>query len=270
MTYKKNFDIFVVHYSKLIERKNKLNNYFKAKGLTVTWVTESDFVNFPTSSDSTKNKLNLATRLLGMDLGINSRTLVFSRKRARFQGYILFIRSFFSKNKKLITGSLPSDSVLDTKWLELQRMHITALELGSHSNFDWILVLEDDAIPQINAFDIANKIAESRAPMNTWINLNSGANLTRTVSDPKPDENRLFKVKPSATKCAVAYLISKDLALKIVGLAKSEGIPNWLPIDVYFQYCLRKFKSISFWQEPPTFLQGSETGEFASGFEDLR
>jgi hypothetical protein len=80
----------------------------------------------------------------------------------------------------------------------------------------------------------------------------------------------LFEVKPAATRCAVAYLISRDLGKKFVKSAIEDGIPNWLPVDVYFQVLLRKFNAKSFWIEPELFRQGSETGDFRSGFEKFR
>jgi GR25 family glycosyltransferase involved in LPS biosynthesis len=167
------------------------------------------------------------------------------------------------------TGSLPIKKSLPKPQLEVQRMHITALKRGIDTNSKWILILEDDAIPTEDAFDLVNKIAESFKPINTWINLNSGALLLRTKSE-KIDSFGLFRIKPSATRCTVAYLISRDLALKFVEDATKFGVPNYLPIDFYFQVLLRKYKAISFWTEPELFLQGSEIGSYDSGFSRFR
>jgi hypothetical protein len=39
-----------------------------------------------------------------MDFGINSRSIIYSRKKARLQGYYLFLRSYFSKNNGIFEG----------------------------------------------------------------------------------------------------------------------------------------------------------------------
>jgi hypothetical protein len=92
----------------------------------------------------------------------------------------------------------------------------------------------------------------------------------RTASDPKPDSNGLFKVKPAATRCTVAYMISQDLASQMIDLVDKFGMPNWLPIDVAYVALLRKTNARAYWREPPVFEQGSESGKYRSSFEILR
>ena len=261
---------YVVHYSKLVDRKKTLESLLNGKGIPADWVTEHNFFEFKTETPKKRKIVGVNEKLAGMDFGINSRSIIYSRKKARLQGYYLFLRSYFSKNNKFSTGSLPSRDKLSPKWLELQRMHLTALKLGIIQNRDWILVLEDDAIPIENAFSILHNISHDMHAKNCWINLSSGAGLKRTSSDLSPDKNGLFRVKPATTRCAVAYLVSKDLAEKIVSSAIDIGVPDWLPIDFYFQILLRKFKATSYWQEPVTFIQGSESGEYLSGFNEYR
>lgn len=262
--------VFVVHYTKLTERKRYLSKVLTEHLIEPNWITESGFVNFEKEKSLNGKVLGINERLVGMDLGINARSLAVTRRRARFEGYYLFLRSYLSKGNKFSTGSLPNKTELKNAWLELQRMHITALLEGIRSGREWILVLEDDAVPINNAFDKIEAIVNTVGSKYTWINLNSGAGLGRTNSEKKIDNNGLFEIKPASTRCAVAYLISQDLAKKIVGSAIEEGIPNWLPIDYYYQVLLRKFKAKSLWTEPELFQQGSETGRFQSGFENFR
>jgi hypothetical protein len=205
-----------------------------------------------------------------MDLGINSRSLKFSRRRARLQGLLLLIRSKFSGRKSLINGSLPKKEPLGVAQIEIQRMHLTALSRGLERDLNWILILEDDAVPVEGAFDEINKLLTNFSAKNTWINLNSGAGLKRTSSEKKLNTLGLFRVKPASTRCAVAYLVSKDLAKKIVESALKDGIPDWLPIDFYYQVLLRKFKSKSYWTDPAIFEQGSENGRYLSNLERFR
>jgi hypothetical protein len=267
----KHVGIFIVHYSKLIDRKNYLDKIIIANNISAEWITEKDFDLIKSTPINDKNIMGVSPKILGMDLGITARLLVFSRRKARFQGYILFLRSFIShKNNLLTTGSLPIKKSLPEPQLEVQRMHMTALKRGIDTKSKWILILEDDAIPTEGAFELVNKIIENIKPINTWINLNSGAGLKRTKSDPIPDSFGLFQVTPAATRCVTACLISRDLAIKILELVDKHGLPGWLPIDFILQAALRKTKACAFWQEPVSFLQGSEEGHYKSNLEGKR
>jgi len=262
--------IYIVHYSLLIDRKKKLNEMLSESNINAEWITEKNYFKFSPVIYNSKRTLGISNKIIGMDLGVNSRSLTVSRRKARLQGYILYLRSYISKNQKITTGSLPSQSKLPTKWFELSCMHLSAIKNGILSGSDWILVLEDDALPTRTAFRLISEIVKKSYNRKTWINLNSGAGLKWTLSDPIPDENGLFLVKPSSTRCSVAYLISKDLGIKIIESAECDGLPDWLPIDVYFQVMLRKFSAKAYWQEPPSFAQGSETGEYKSQLEGHR
>jgi hypothetical protein len=248
MINSQNYCVYVVHYTKLKKRKAHLTDYFKKYNVESEWITEKNYASFKSTSISEKKIMGVSPKMLGMDLGINSRSLVFSRRKARFQGYVLFLRSFIShKNNLLTTGSLPIKKSLPEPQLEVQRMHMTALKLGIDTKSKWILILEDDAIPTEGAFELVNKIIENIKPINTWINLNSGAGLKRTKSDPIPDSFGLFQVTPAATRCVTACLISRDLAIKILELVDKHGLPGWLPIDFILQAALRKTKACAFW-----------------------
>jgi len=267
----KNISIYFIHYSKLIDRKNYLDKIIINNDISVEWVTEKDCYQFKSTPINEKKVVGISPKTLGMDLGVNSRSLVFSRRKARFQGYVLFLRSFIShKNNLLTTGSLPIKKSLPKPQLEVQRMHMTALKRGIDTKSKWILILEDDAIPTEGAFELVNKIIANVKPTNTWVNLNSGAGLKRTKSDPVPDIFGLFQVSPAATRCVTACLISRDLAIKILELVDKHGLPEWLPIDLILQAALRKTKARAFWQEPVSFLQGSEEGHYKSSLEGKR
>ncbi len=265
------FSVFIIHYSKLVKRKTFLDSVISREKILVNWVTENNYNFFKIAPISEKNIMGISPKILGMDLGVNSRSLVFSRRKARYQGYVLFLRSFIShRNNQLTTGSLPRQKTLPESQLEVQRMHITALKRGIETNSKWILILEDDAIPTEGAFELVKKISESIKPTNIWINLNSGAGLKRTTSDPIPDSFGLFQVTPAATRCVTACLISRDLAIKILELIDKHGLPEWLPIDLILQAALRKTKARAFWQEPVSFIQGSEEGHYKSSLAGKR
>lgn len=269
MNHEPNLSIFVVHYSKLKTRKLYLENFFLENKITVNWITEKklESIKRPLISES-KGIFGVSEKKIGMDLGINSRSLVFSRRKARLQGYLLYLRSYIArKGNSYTTGSLPPKIPLTRAWQELQIMHFSALRAGIKLKSKWILVLEDDALPNNFAFHKIKNIIENFDAKNTWINLNSGAGLERTKSEKKIDSNGIFRVRPAATRCAVAYLISRDLAVKMTGFVDRYGLPDWLPIDFIYQALLRKSRAKAYWQDPPLFEQGSENGTYGSLFE---
>jgi len=264
-----NISIYVVHYSKLNNRKLYLEKFFSEKQIRVQWVTEKklEYVNRPSISGS-KAIFGISEKKIGMDLGINSRSLVFTRRKARVQGYLLYLRSYIAKQgNTYTTGSLPPRVALPPAWQEVQLMHISALRKGIETGSKWILVLEDDAVPEDFAIDKIKKITENLAAKKTWISLNSGAGLKRTKSESKVDSNGIFRVRPASTRCAVAYLISRDLAVKMSFFIHRYGLPNWLPIDLIYQALLRKTRAKAYWQDPPVFQQGSENGTYESIFD---
>ena len=263
--------LYVVHYTKLVDRRNSILKIFSKSNFKVEWVTEKNFLKINQTYSDRKTVYGVTKSLIGMDLGVNSRSLVFSRRRARFQGWILLLRSKIEYNKSLIRGSLPSGAPLSSAWLEVQQMHISALKKGIQSKDDWIIILEDDAIV-LNSFQESIQwVNQTFKPTERiWLNLNSGADLRSTSSDPAPDLKGFYRVKPASTRCAVGYVVSKKLAFEMIQLIEKEGLPNWLPIDLIFQVLLRALKAKSFWQDPPSIVQGSESGRFQSGFEEKR
>jgi len=261
---------YVVHYSLLTDRYSFLATNLVEQNIAITWITEKHILNFKENDYLPKKTLGVSEKLIGMDLGINSRSLSRSRRKARVEGLILLIRSYLSKNNNFSTGSIPKKNRMKDSVIELQRMHLTALTIGISEQEDWVLVFEDDAVPLEGACEKIEGIIKTLPAVNTWVSLSSGAGLQRTKSEKLIKGLGLFRVRPAATRCAVAYLISIDLAKKIVDSARLEGIPNWLPIDFYYQVLLRRFNSKAYWSDPAFFEQGSETGQFMSGFEHIR
>ena len=108
-------------------------------------------------SVTSKSIMGVKTKLVGMDLGVNSRSLVFTRRRARVQGWILLLRSILQNKDSLIMGSMPKTDKLSASLLEVSCMHARAIRRGFNSNSEWILILEDDAILCDNFCEEFNK-----------------------------------------------------------------------------------------------------------------
>jgi hypothetical protein len=260
---------FLIHYSPLTDRFKYLNQLFSSWSFQPIWITEDNFIAFHEQTSRDGYVSEVSKKIVAMDLWINFKSQTVSRRKAYIVAQAKRLLEKFSRGLLFKDTFLLEERELEIAWLEVQRMHLSALQRGLEEGKDWILVLEDDAVAHPKAEMQINEIVNKVPALNTWINLNSGALLARTSSE-KVDSLGLFRVKPSATRCAVAYLISRDLALKFVDDATKLGVPNYLPIDFYFQVLLRKYKAQSYWVEPELFLQGSEIGSYQSGFSNFR
>lgn len=259
------FDVFIIHYSILKNRYDSLSEKLSTKLFNQFWITENDVFTEKFFSVTSKSIMGVKTKLVGMDLGVNSRSLVFTRRRARVQGWILLLRSILQNKDSLIMGSMPKTDKLSASLLEVSCMHARAIRRGFNSNSEWILILEDDAIPESHFYESIKWVyCKFDARKKIWINLNSGAFLKHTKSDPRPDLMGFYRVKPALTRCSVAYMISKPLAREIIRQFDEYGIPDWLPVDIVMQVILRRSRALSFWQDPPAVIQGSESGAYDS------
>jgi hypothetical protein len=266
-----NFNVYIVHYTPLHQRRAFLLS--KLKDISpVNWITETNFAEVPRRVSNANSVFGLSIRKMGLYLGTNSRSLSFSRRKAYWDGLLLHFASYLHwRRLDLVNGSIPPAKTLKESWLENQSMHYNALVHACSNENEWTLILEDDAIPiedwGAKVTSIGDNLS-SRKP--TWINLNSGAGLRRTSSDPQPDHNGLFRVRPPSTRCAVAYMVNRKFAQLFVETIRIHGMPDWLPIDVLFHLFCARYRVRTYWQEPVTFVQGSESGHFESNFAKWR
>ena len=268
---KNKFVTYIIHYTPLRERRKFLEGAVETL-LQVNWITEREVIPGNLRHNLNPKVFSISPSRIALDLGTNSRSIIKSRKKAFREGVLLQMLSFLPFfPDEFGFGSLPDISKLSTAILELNEMHVAALRRASSSNYQWVLVLEDDAIPQENWLSRVLEIVESDWPNKPiWINLNSGASLTITSSDKKFEGLDLFRVKPPTTRCSTAYLVNMAYIKGFIKLVDSYGLPAWLPIDVIFQVANRKLRSKSYWAEPEVFTQGSESGQYLSNLAKER
>lgn len=263
------FGCYVIHFSPLRERRS-----FLEKALTevrTEWVTELDVIVESYPWRNSNRVLGVSRRTIASDLGINARSLTRSRRRATYESYFYRYASLFGERfKKVKFGSLPDDARLPRNILELNVMHIHSVLLFIQDNKEWGLFLEDDSVFSEEGLGQVSIISREKKLKPTWINLNDGAGLARTSSEKTVNEAGLFRVKPPATRCASAYMINREYALRLKDLIMVHGIPDWLPIDILYQVANRKMRSESYWSEPVRFIQGSSSGIYKSSLESLR
>ena len=257
-------DIYIIHYTKLCNRREFLE--LKVPNLSsVNWITE-ELAEIPSTRFSDDRKVfGLSPRLIGMDLGINSRSLTRSRKKARFEGYQLLLASYVhGRREDLVAAQIQNRARLKPGILDNLKQHLHAIHKGSTSSKPFVLILEDDAVPNEYAWNEIEKYLNSSSQNRLFAFVGSGANLTRTSSDRHVDSFGFFSTGTYCSRTAVATLYSKDVLVRAQCLVSRYGVPDWMPIDYLIQALARRMRIKTIWQEPPWFEQGSENGLFRS------
>ncbi len=270
-----NSDVFIgiIHYSPLMERRQHLNHLVSSFP-ELQWITEADIPSTQDSQYRFVQEINLMREIdFAAGLRFNSFTQKYSRSVSQLIIKLLKLSSRFSKRaKSSIMGSLPQRKALPSHWYEVALMHLEALERGIATNKKWILVLEDDAVIQENFVDTLQNLIKLPHHHRLWINLNDGVgpNLFIKKSDTAMPFGNFYQIKPPMTRCTVAYLVNRTLAVEILDEFKVHGIINWVPIDFAIDAIIKKLNANCYWQEPSSVLQGSSNGKYKSNLQEYR
>lgn len=229
--------IYVIHYTKLKERKEKILEIFKNKEIEYEFILDYDKDDF-----SKKN--------------------IYEYYKPDEDLFVYKIESAFN----------PPEWDSREKWFRILNdaeisctiKHILALKKVSEQKEDFCLIVEDDIIPIYDDFlEKINLILEQSPDDWDSIFLGEGCGKDFIVSKMKNLQkvnNNLFKSPPPATNCAEAYLIKKDSAKKIY----DSIIPFQLVSDWELAYQFYKLNMNVYWALPPLFYQGSKSGKYSS------
>ena len=257
-------DVYVIHFTPLENRKIKLEQALSSI-TDVEWITEAMLNETKVTFSSEKKVLGIVPRLIGMDLGINSRSLTRSRRKAKLEGYkLLFASWIHPRGEELVASAIQVREKLPTGVLDNLKQHLVALDRASKSKKPFTLILEDDALPRTDALNEIADFLTSAKSKNLMLFCGDGAGLHRTTSDKRGDQYGIFPTRTYGSRTAVATLYSKDVILSAQKLIVRYGVPDWMPIDYLLQVAARKLRVKTFWQDPSWFGQGSESGEFQS------
>ena len=257
--------IYIVHFSKLTNRKEYLDLMIKQNNLQVEYITESDIEFREDVFSSCRNAFGVNFRIISMDRSNNSRSIIKSRRVARLEGYLLLLCSYLTPRGIRYLTDNPFPTREPDSILELTLMHFECLRRANSRKHEWILVLEDDALFEPKKLlALLGNLDVLRQNTPAWYNISSGANLGRTNTDPKPNQLGFFRIRPYGTRCSSGYLINRRFITEVLGHIETYGIPNWTAVDVIYQILQRKTRTKVYWQEPPLVRQGSETGVYPS------
>lgn len=231
MTSTNEHPVFIVHYSKLIERKLFLDYFLNDKFSKIEFITKYDQENL---------NLDLINKFYKED------SVVFNRKI-----FELWQSQNFEYRK------------LSVAEISCFLKHIEAIKSAANSESHYSLILEDDVLPFKN-FNFRYKKIIKNLNKKDWdvafvgkgIGLKFIYNkLGIRILSAKPQ-----KVNHPASNCAEAYFIKKTAALKLL----EKIITFNLSYDWELAYQMYKLNLNVLWATRPLFKQGSQTGKYKS------
>jgi glycosyl transferase family 25 len=228
---------FIIHYTKLIERKSKVLEIFKNSNLQYEFIEDYDKDDF---TDDIVSKFYKADREL------------FEHKiETAFNPPAWDLKENWFR-------------VLNTAEISCTIKHIIALKKVSEQEDDFCLIVEDDIIPIFeDTFDKIELIVQQAPKSWDSIFLGEGCGnefIRSKLSKTERISENLFKVPPPSTNCAEAYLIKKDSAKKIYdSIIPFQLVSDW---ELAYQFC--KLNMNVYWSIPSIFCQGSKNGQYSS------
>lgn len=232
---------YIIHYSKLAERKKEIEE--QTKRLKLDLCSDIEYV-----TDYDKERLD-------------EKTLDFFYEESEPE--------FRRKTKGLWPISDCPYRTLTLAECSCAIKHLIALKAIAQGRDEFGLVLEDDAV-----FDerLVQKITElTVAEKDKWdacfLGEGCGENFQRSkLIKSKPLSFDLFEVPHPATNCTEAYLIKKETAKEIYTACR----PFHLPMDFELGYQFAALDSKVAWLYPSVVSQGSKTGKYDSAIEGER
>ncbi len=223
--------IYIIHYTKLTDRKKYIENLFSNLNITYEFIEEYD-------------KENLDEAL---------------------------IKSFYEENmekhdnKVSLWGNKANEFYeLTLPEISCSIKHIHALKKIQSGNFDFSLILEDDAIPKNKGFiDEIFKLIEINR---SWDVMFIGEGMGKSYKNKKIGLRRylpfkkIYKIKHPATNCLEAYIVKKSCVDEIL----NDLLPINLVIDweLAYQFYIKKLNI--FWSKKSLFFQGSKNNIYKS------
>lgn len=223
--------IYVIHYTKLIERKNSIEKLLSDTDIPYEFIEQFD------KEDISKNDLDQ---------------------------YYLNNTEIYSKKVKLWGKSGKENYKLNKAELSCSIKHLIALNKIQNENYKYNLIIEDDVIPKNANFadDIKNIINKK----SNWDVLFIGEGMGESFRNNKIGYKRkfplykTFKIQHPATNCLDSYIIKKDSIDKIL----NNLIPINMIIDWELAYQFYKMDLNIHWTKKVIFYQGSKNNIYSS------
>ena len=142
--------------------------------------------------------------------------------------------------------------------------HILAIEKIGNQEEEFGLILEDDAIPIESDFSDKIRHLVNTAPDDwdsIWVGVGVGISFrNRKLKESSLITDALAKVPHPSTNCSEAYLLKKESARRIY----DSIIPFQLAYDWELAYQFYKLNMNVYWSTSPLFYNGSNDGQYNS------
>jgi len=223
--------IYIIHYTKLVERKNSIEEILSEKDIPYEFIEEFD------KEDISKADLN--------QFYVNNNEI-------------------YNEKVKLWAESGKENYKLNNAELSCSIKHLIALNKIKNENFKYFLIIEDDVIPKNETFadDIKNLINKKTS----WDALFIGEGMGEGFRNNKIGYKRYFpfystfKIQHPATNCLDSYIVKKNSIDKIL----NNLTPINMIIDWELAYQFYKMDLNIHWTKKSIFYQGSKNNIYNS------
>jgi len=214
---------YLIHYTKLFERKKHTDEQFKNLGIDFEYITEFD------QEDLTDEIIK--------------------------KHYDPSVESYDSKIHPTYGNRSTPHRILGRGDISCVMKHRVAIDKIATECKDYGVVFEDDVIFVDDFVDKFNKFLDSTPDDWDAIFMGSCAGL-RIAPQFIKDNINSYRVDHPASKGTDSYLLKKDLAKKISStMGRFVTAADW---ELSYQFKLHNAKV--YWWEPPLVIQGSEIG----------
>jgi GR25 family glycosyltransferase involved in LPS biosynthesis len=226
---------YVIHYTKLKERKDNIISLFNDNDFNLNFIEEFD------KEEITKEN----------------------------------IRLFYNPNKELFDSKISplwDNSIHKFRYLTYPEAscaikQVLAIKQVSEQENEYALIIEDDVLPKNSNFskEIENVISNSPKDWDAiFIGEGCGEEFIKfKLNDFQKINDKVYKANHPATNCAEAYILKKSSAQKIY----ENIIPFQLAFDWELAYIFYKLKMNIYWAIPPIFVQGSKNGTYNTSIQ---
>jgi len=221
-------DIYITHYSKLIERKDRI---------------KSDLSNWPAKVQFIEefNKEEITGKIK--------------------EKYRLKDKKDYIKELKSLARNNDNDDIISDSEISLALKHLHAYKKIIDNEEEYGLILEDDAIPKENFIEkFADNLKNTSIDWD-MIFMGEGCGvkfIKEKITKGRQINEFCYEVK--GTNGTEAYLIKKQMAEKLI--KRMEKFV--LPVDWEIEHQLQNMDVKVIWWFPSLFYQGSENGIYKS------
>lgn len=226
--------IYIIHYTKLTERFNKISKILDTSNIPYEFITEYD------KEDITDDIIE--------------------------KFYSKNINGFNNKIKDLWDNNIHKYRILSLPEISCAIKHCIAIKKLSEECKDFGMIIEDDVIFYNNfGIDFSKNIKNT--PEN-WEAIFFGEGCGEAfqkdvISRNKKINDNVFLIKPPASNCAEAYLLKSKTALNIC-----KNFPFHIAFDWEIAYQLYVLNSPTYWWYPSLVKQGSKDGTYKSSLNN--